>query len=411
MLKIFERFITNTFLDIGIKERAPSQPRFIGTPPLLYGAGVIKQIADTCQSESLDMNSIVVLTGENTGKVAGDFITDNFKAKNNVAEIKRSFPTLDTALISEIKKQVLDCRPTLLIGVGGGSKLDLTKVIATELHLPYVLVPTVLSHDGIASNFASIVRNGNKTTIQTKRAELIVADYDILKAADETLTLSGFCDVASNYCSANDWKIAAQRFDTWLFNKKLNPYPPKTGFSNKIYYVSTLAAQACLTLALQPKVKNIRDVLEYLLLGIYASDFAMSSAGSSIPCSGTEHTVEKIAAAKKPGMHGLYCGAFSLPLLYLQNEDWRFYKKALQKLGAPVAASELGFTKDETVEFYKAALTYRTPQNPLVDEFNHKNHRYGILNALLDKYSKKSKEPLAIVERDVNAAMKATGFI
>jgi glycerol-1-phosphate dehydrogenase [NAD(P)+] len=78
----------------------------------------------------------------------------------------------------------------------------------------------------------------------------------------------------------------------------------------------------------------------------------MSVAGSSRPCSGSEHlfshALDRVAA--RPSLHGEQCGVGSIMMMYLHGGDWRRTRAALQSIGAPVSARELGVTADEVVE-------------------------------------------------------------
>ena len=52
--------------------------------------------------------------------------------------------------------RAMNGRTERVIGVGGGSKIDMGKKLAYDLDVPFISVPSAPSHDGIASPRASI---------------------------------------------------------------------------------------------------------------------------------------------------------------------------------------------------------------------------------------------------------------
>jgi glycerol-1-phosphate dehydrogenase [NAD(P)+] len=367
--------------------------RVIGAPAVFYGDHVLPNVGKICEQEFLNLENVYVIAGDKTYKVAGKIIADALKSKYSVQVIKKSFDgLLDTHIINDFSKKIEN--PTLLIGVGGGSKMDLTKMLATKHKVPYVLVPTALSHDGLASNYAS----SKEGTHRTKRAELVLADHTLLKNADEKFTKAGFGDILSNYSAAYDWTIAKNKFGA-----------EATNYSRKIEFASWLSAQAVMEVSLLPSIKHVKDMIEELILGIVVSATAMNSANSSIPCSGSEHTVEKIVGKQTKELHGTICASLALPLIYmqpnhLQSGDWKLYRKSLLKMKLPATAKDLGLDKDIVLEGFEKALSFRSPKSG--EKFNYQKHRYGILNKTYDKLKKKEKY-MKIVEK----AMHKTKFI
>ena len=367
--------------------------RIVGAPPVFYGNDVLQNVSKICEQEFLNLENTYIISGDKTYKIAGKAIADELKQKYPVNVIKKSFDTqLDKDVIESFSKKIEN--PTLLIGVGGGSKLDLTKVLATKYRVPYVLVPTALSHDGVASNYAS----SKEGTHRTKRAEIILADHNLLQKTDEKYTKAGFGDVISNYSAAYDWMLAKNKYGIIASN-----------FSRKIRLVSWLSAQIVMEISLLPEVKKVGDMIEELILGIVASATAMNSANSSIPCSGSEHTVEKILGKHTDALHGTLCASVALPIVYmqpkhLQSGNWKLYKQALLKMGLPTTAKELGIDKNLAIESFYKALFLRSPKPG--DKFNYQKHRYGILNKTFDE-AKTREKYFKIVE----AAMKKTRFI
>ena len=80
--------------------------------------------------------------------------------------------------------------------------------------------------------------------------------------------------------------------------------------------------------------------------------YAMCIAGSSRPCSGSEHLFSHALdmVASKPALHGEQVGVGTIMMMYLHGGDWKRVKEALQALGAPTTAKELGVSDDAVIE-------------------------------------------------------------
>jgi glycerol-1-phosphate dehydrogenase [NAD(P)+] len=87
----------------------------------------------------------------------------------------------------------------------------------------------------------------------------------------------------------------------------------------------------------------------------------MSIAGSSRPCSGSEHLFGHALDMIKPNhaMHGEQCGVGTIIMAYLHRANWRGIKDTLQKLGAPTDACGLSVEKEDVVKALEMAATIR----------------------------------------------------
>lgn len=108
----------------------------------------------------------------------------------------------------------------------------------------------------------------------------------------------------------------------------------------------------------------------------------MSIAGSSRPCSGSEHLFSHALDIIKSvhASHGEQCGVGTIIMAHLHKTNWKWIKDTLKKLGAPTNAHELGMEKEDVVKALELASTVRP-------------ERYTILNKL--KLSRKDCEKLA----------------
>jgi glycerol-1-phosphate dehydrogenase [NAD(P)+] len=143
-----------------------------------------------------------------------------------------------------------------------------------------------------------------------------------------------------------DWKLAAR-----LRNEE---------FSSSAATLAEYAAQEIAEHAALIK-PNLEESAWIAIRPIIVAGLAMSVAGSSRPCSGSEHLFSHALdrSAKHPSLHGEQCGVGAIMMMYLHGGDWKRIRTALQTIGAPTTATDLGVSREEVVEALVQAHTIR----------------------------------------------------
>lgn len=96
----------------------------------------------------------------------------------------------------------------LIIGVGSGVINDLGKILSRISGRRYFIVGTAPSMDGYASANASMSRDGLKVSLDSRSADVIIGDTQILKNAPERMLSAGLGDMLAKYISIAEWRIA-----------------------------------------------------------------------------------------------------------------------------------------------------------------------------------------------------------
>ena len=121
------------------KSRGMVFPRVV-----LAGHGVLDELGATCRQFDF-ANAGAVITGPKTAELAG----------NRAAEILRNAGFTAPVLIAReatedevgrVEAEVRELGVRFLVAAGGGSKIDITKVVAHRLRIPFVSVPTSAAH-------------------------------------------------------------------------------------------------------------------------------------------------------------------------------------------------------------------------------------------------------------------------
>ncbi|MEM0088233.1 MAG: iron-containing alcohol dehydrogenase [Archaeoglobaceae archaeon] len=248
-----------------------------------------------------------------------------------------------------------------IVGIGGGKVLDVSKVVASELNVPFISVPTTASHDGIASPVASFKEQGRPISISAKAPIAVVADIDIIEKCPKRLIHSGFGDLISNITAVKDWKLSRDL----------------TGESYNEVIASIATIPAYLMLNKAKDNLSLKEDLETLLRGLIMSGVAISMAGSSRPASGAEHKFSHAIdyLGYGFGTHGEQVGIGTIIFEFMYENhygdgDWRAIKEAMKKVGAPTKLSEIGLSKDQAISALLQAKMIRRRRFTILEALN-----------------------------------------
>ena len=312
------------------KVRAMNFPRQV-----LAGHDCIGQTGEMCVDFELKGTALIV-TGPTTGALAAGTVRDFLVQKKfEVQQVQVGDATQQNLVkVEEVAK---DVKASFLLGVGGGSKIDLAKLASANLKKPFLSVPTSASHDGLASPRASIKDGGNSLSLNASVPMGVVADTALIVKAPYRLLASGCADVISNSTAILDWQLSDRlRIED---------------FSSSAANLAKYAAESIIENAAAIK-PNLEESVWVAIRPIIISGIAMAVAGSSRPTSGSEHMFSHILDKIAPGkaLHGEQCGVGSIMMMYLHGGDWHRIRGALQLIGAPTSAKELGVSREQLIE-------------------------------------------------------------
>lgn len=297
---------------------------------------------------------ISMITGIHVKKIIKQQIESSLKRKKIDFEWHLSSDN-EIKTLAQIEKDVKKDHSDLIAGIGGGRSVDTAKMVAFNLDIPFVSVPTAASHDGMASPFVSIKSTKPHSVVATAPLGVFV-DVDIIKKAPTKLLSSGCGDLIANISAVRDWQLGNQKTGEYygMYSAELAMLSAKIVLENSKNF--------------SKKGLDARVIVEALI----SAGVASCIAGSSRPCSGAEHlfshALDKIAPGK--GLHGEKCGIGSIMMAKLQGQNWKKIVRTLKDVGAPTTAKQIGLREEDIVNALVIAQDLRPERYTILKEFN-----------------------------------------
>ncbi|MFA6805529.1 MAG: NAD(P)-dependent glycerol-1-phosphate dehydrogenase [Candidatus Methanomethylophilaceae archaeon] len=308
------------------------------------GHDTILESGQICDDLQFGRNGTII-TGEKTYRAAGktveDLMTDR---KYNIRVISTGNATPENVenAIAVCKEDKAD----YIAAVGGGSKIDIAKLVAADLKIPFLSIPTSVAHDGIASDRASLKLDKGSKSVPAVSPMGIIADSAVINKAPYRFLAAGCADVISNLNALNDWDFAVRMRNV--------------DFSSSGYAISKFAAENLIENCQLIK-PHFEESVWMTMRPIIASGVSMCIAGSSRPTSGSEHMFSHALDLLHPSgaLHGEQCGLGTIMMMKLHGGNWERIRDALRTIGAPVTAKQLNIPDQHIIDALVAAKDIR----------------------------------------------------
>ena len=270
---------------------------------LIVGTGVINRTAEVLAARGIKRPFL--LADVNTYEAAGRKVASVLDA----ASMPYSKYVFNEASLEPDEKAVgsaimhFDTKCDAVVAIGSGVIGDISKILAKTSGLPYVIVATAPSMDGYASASSSMTMDGVKVSLNSKCAEVIIGDIDILKEAPEEMLISGLGDMLAKYISIAEWRIS---------NLITGEY-----YCEEIASLVRSSLKLCVDNA-DGLLKRDEAAVEAVFNGLVIAGAAMSLAGASRPASGVEHYFSHVWDMRAQSLgtaastHGIQCAIATL---------------------------------------------------------------------------------------------------
>lgn len=314
------------------------------------------------RSDEIISRYIPDVIGQKTVIISEEFLIGIYREK--IEEISRDFggaeiiamesASFDEAVAIARKVCVEDIK--VIIGIGGGRVLDTAKYAAHISKAVYICMPTSLSNDSLASPFSVLETEGMaRKTLECKIPAAIIVDTNMIINAPQGQTLSGIGDTIAKHTALYDWKLAAARTSSRV--------------EDFAYALSRMAYDS--VYHCDEKNMKSRVFIRILSRALVMGGLAMEIAGSSRPCSGSEHLFAHAIEEYYPEVkisHGLATALGSIPACIFQGQSPDGLLSFFRTYGLDISPASYGITKDMFADMWEKARIVRPGRITILDD-------------------------------------------
>lgn len=267
------------------------------------GKGVVENIPQYLQQ--YNPKKIFVLSDPNTYKAAGGkvcAVLDEAGISYTAYSFAHDPIEPDEYSVGSMMMHY-DPKCDVIVAVGSGVVNDLGKILSNVSGKPYMIVGTAPSMDGYASATSSMTRDGLKTSLPSRSADIIVGDIDVLCRAPMHMMKAGLGDMLAKFVSICEWRIA---------HVLLGEY-----YCEEIAQLIRGALKSCTDNA-EGLLKRDEAAVQAVFEGLVIGGVAMNYAGLSRPASGGEHYLSHVIDMRAVefgtpmDLHGIQCAIGTL---------------------------------------------------------------------------------------------------
>ena len=172
--------------------------QFIVPKKIIFGVGSIKELGNLIN----DTDNILILT------------TKGMLTRNTLDTVKEKLPKTHTVSfinpepcvrdVEQVKTDHVQC--DIVIGLGGGSGMDIAKKVATDLNLQKIMIPTPAGSGSEATHESILKVNGKKQAFVDEKLtpDVAIVDPELTTTVPPRLTLTTGLDALSHAIECRD---------------------------------------------------------------------------------------------------------------------------------------------------------------------------------------------------------------
>jgi glycerol-1-phosphate dehydrogenase [NAD(P)+] len=326
--------------------------RTVNIPSVLdVASGALARLPQVLAAH-FDLSRTVIVTGVAASAAEARHVAEALRAHGSSVTVHEGVGgTIEDA--DRLEAALRDAPPTLVLAVGGGRPIDVAKLAASRLDLPFVAAPTLLSHDGMSSPVASLAGpDGVRRSLAARMPNGVIIDLRVVADTPPEYLRAGIGDLLSNLVAVADWRLAATM-----------------GGEEVDEFAAAIALQSALPVL--EVTWPLDDLgLQLVARGLVMSGLAMEVAGSSRPCSGGEHLISHALdqlLGPKARPHGEQVALGVLVLAGAAGLDIERIRALYERIGLPTTLEGWSIDRGTLADAIALAPTTRPGRVTVLD--------------------------------------------
>jgi glycerol-1-phosphate dehydrogenase [NAD(P)+] len=332
-------------------------PRVVAIPRVLdVGPGALEGLGETLRRANFPLDRVLLVQGQGASAALAEVARRSLIRAG--AHLEVCYGTLGThAEADALGLETTAANASLVVGAGGGRVIDVAKVVALRSGRDVVSVPTSIASDGICSPIASLKdASGRRESVPARMPAGIVLDTDVVASAPFETRTAGLGDLLSNLVASLDWRLAGDRRA-----EDFDPY-------------SAMIAESAARPALAVEDLCRASALEIVAKGLILSGLAMATAGTSRPCSGSEHLISHSLdhlLGSGARLHGRQVALGALVAATAHESELAALLRAVfRRCGLPTCPADLGLPVGLVVDAVQRAPDMRPGRYTVLSEID-----------------------------------------
>lgn len=337
---------------------------------ILIGENTINNLGSFISELNQSSSKLVIISGPNVKKSLEKDIVDSLN-EHDYAYMWSVVEDASVNVVDSIRNDCYNFNPNFVLGLGGGRSVDIAKMLAYNLSIPSISIPTSASHDGISSPFVSLRGSNKPYSIKVNTPIAVLADVNVLSKAPMRLLSSGCGDLIGKITAVKDWELARDEKNEYFGE----------------YAASLASLSAEIITKTERRISTRTDYIRSIIEALISAGVASCIAGSSRPCSGSEHlfshAMEFIVGNNNCGFHGERVGIGTIMMAKLHGLDWTNIVRALEYSRAPTTAKGIGVTDKDVVKSLMIAQSLRPERYTILSKIKlDENNAYSLARSV-----------------------------
>ncbi|MDJ0675137.1 MAG: iron-containing alcohol dehydrogenase family protein [Calothrix sp. MO_167.B42] len=188
-----------------LSTEAPSSlfPLAIAPAQVLRGSGVLQSAAPAIASLG---NNPLIVTGDRTFTIGESHLQPILQHQNLKASLASYGADCSEASLESLCKQAKEHQADVIIGLGGGKALDTAKLLAHQLKLPVVTIPTSAATCAAWTALSNVYSPEGAFLYDVSLSrcpDLLILDYELIKTAPQHTLVAGIGDAIAKWYEAS----------------------------------------------------------------------------------------------------------------------------------------------------------------------------------------------------------------